>query len=77
LLVLQGSIPLLSGFTYIKTEVADFESYAGCCQLADITSFMTQHGYREMSRHAFARRSKGGSYYDVTYAREVRDHTAV
>lgn len=70
LLVLKGIVPLLHNFKYVKTEVADFESYAGCCQLADIDSFMTQHGYRKLSRHRFARRPEGGSYYDIVYRRK-------
>lgn len=70
LLVLQGAVPLLQHFEYIKTEVPDFESYAGCCQLADIEAFMTRHGFREFSRLTFANRAEGGSYYDVTYKRK-------
>jgi FkbM family methyltransferase len=71
LLVLKGSIPLLHSFTYIKIEVPDFESYASCCQLADINSFMTQHGYKEFSRQKFASRTEGGSYFDVTYKKKA------
>ena len=71
LLVLKGSIPLLNNFKYVKTEVSDFESYAGCCQLADIDSFMTQHGYKEISRHKFASRPGGGSYFDIIYRRKA------
>ena len=39
LLVLQGSIPILHNFLYIKTEVPDFEAYKGCCQLKDLKLF--------------------------------------
>src|SRR6185295_11443255 len=39
LLVLKGAGALLQHFRYIKTEVPDFESYAGCCQLSTIASF--------------------------------------
>lgn len=67
LLVLQGAIPVLHHFRYIKSEVPDFESYAGCCQLKDISEFMTRHGYHEVSRHRVAKRSQGGRYYDVVY----------
>lgn len=70
LLVLKGAVSILRNFTYIKTEAADFESYEGCCQLADIDSFLARHGYREFSRHTFAERAEGGSYYDVVYKRE-------
>jgi len=69
LLVLKGAAPVLRNFKYIKIEVPDFEAYAGCCQLADINSFMEQHGYREFSRHVIESRPDSGNYYDVTYTR--------
>lgn len=71
MLVLKGAEPIIKHFRYVKTEVADFESYAGCCQIADLERFMTRHGFREHSRCAFAHRAQGGRYYDVTYEREV------
>lgn len=69
LLVLKGSIPMLNNFTYIKLEVWDIEVYKGCCQLTDINSFMTQHGYVEFSRRKIAKHPKGGSCFDVVYKR--------
>lgn len=69
LLVLNGAVPLLKGFRYIKTEVPDFESYKGCCQLPEMEEFMNSHGYMEISRDKFATRAQGGSYFDVTYER--------
>jgi FkbM family methyltransferase len=67
LLVLQGSIPILQNFLYIKTEVPDFEAYKGCCQLKDLELFLGSRGYKEVSRHKFASHPGGGSYYDITY----------
>jgi FkbM family methyltransferase len=67
LLVLKGAIPILKGFTYIKAEVPDFESYKGCCQLKDLQLFLDQQGFREYSRHPFAKRRGGGSYFDIIY----------
>jgi FkbM family methyltransferase len=69
LLVLKGADPVLHNFRFIKTEVADFESYAGCCQLTDIDSFLTRRGYRELARTRIAQRAGGGSYYDIVYQR--------
>lgn len=69
LLVLQGGAGLLNAFTYVKTEVPDFESYEGCCQLKDINSFMESHGFREFSRKQFASRAEGGNYFDIVYRR--------
>jgi FkbM family methyltransferase len=70
LLVLKGAVPILQGFTYIKTEVPDFESYKGCCQLKDLKLFMDQNGFREYSRHQFAKHPSGGGYYDITYKKK-------
>jgi FkbM family methyltransferase len=71
LLVLQGAAPILHNFTHIKTEVPDFESYSGCCQLRDMAAFLTRAGFRESSRRKFAERAAGGCYYDVVYRRGV------
>jgi FkbM family methyltransferase len=71
LLVLRGADPILDHFTYVKTEVPDFESYEGCCQLSDIAAFLTDRGYSERARHKFAERDEGGSYYDVVYKRDA------
>lgn len=71
LLVLKGAIPILQNFTYIKTEVADFESYTGCCLLAEFASFLKRYGFREYSRRKFAERAEGGSYYDIVYKRKL------
>lgn len=72
LLVLQGSIPILENFKYIKTEVADFEAYEGCCQLNDICEFMEEHHYKEFSRNKFASRESGGNYYDIVFRKEAK-----
>jgi len=45
LLILWGAIPILRKFKYIKTEVADFESYVGCCLLSDLNSFLVGHAF--------------------------------
>ena len=68
LLVLKGSLPLLKYFKFIKTEVADFEAYEGCCQLNDINEFMVSNGFKEYFRQQFAKPTKaGGKYFNVIY----------
>jgi len=67
LLVLRGARSILHNFTYIQTEVPDFEAYKGCCQLKDLQLFLNQHGFREILRHKFATHPHGGSYYDVIF----------
>jgi FkbM family methyltransferase len=67
LLVLKGAESILNNFTYIQTEVPDFEAYKGCCQLKDLQSFLGKHGYKEISRNKFATHPDGGSYYDIIF----------
>jgi FkbM family methyltransferase len=69
LLVLKGAEPVLGQFRFIKTEVPDFEAYAGCAQLEDIERFLRQRGYAELARHRFASRPGGGNYFDVVYGK--------
>jgi hypothetical protein len=41
-LVLQGTIPVLDKFRFVKEEVAYFECYTGCCQTAQLPDFMRE-----------------------------------
>lgn len=72
LLVLRGAEPLLEHFRFIKTEVPDFEAYAGCAKLADIERFLGERGYTELARRCFASRPGGGRYYDVVYRKKTQ-----
>jgi hypothetical protein len=71
LLVLRGAQPLLERFSFVKTEVPDFEAYAGCAKLDEIDGFLTERGYTEIARNWFASRPGGGRYYDVVYNRRA------
>jgi len=68
LLVLKGAITLLPHIKCIKTEVADFESYTGCCQLKDLDAFLGAHNFHRIAERRFAYKEGTGSYYDVLYA---------
>lgn len=69
--VLRGANELLPSFRYIKVEASDFEVYEGCCTLDEISRFLADHGFTELSRRCFARRRQGGGCYDVTFARHA------
>jgi FkbM family methyltransferase len=71
LLVLQGAEALLPRFSYIKTEVPDFEAYEGCVQLEDLSKFLAAHGFRELVRNRWISREAGGHYYDIVYRRSA------
>jgi Methyltransferase FkbM domain len=67
LMILKSAGDLLAHFRFIKVEVADFESYVGCCQLTEMNEFMRDRGFRERDRNRFESLRGVGSYYDVTY----------
>jgi FkbM family methyltransferase len=67
LMILKGAGDLLAHFRFIKVEVANFESYIGCCQLPEMAEFMRDRGFRERERKRFQSQRGVGSYYDVTY----------
>jgi hypothetical protein len=67
LLVLKGAKGLLHRFRYVKTEVADFDSYLGGCKLSELLPFMKQHGFQEVRRDAFKSSPGVGTYYDLLF----------
>lgn len=68
LLVLRGAVEILRAFKFIKTEVADFESYTGGCQLSEMDSFLDAQGFQRVAQVRFTHKAGVGSYYDVVYA---------
>ena len=69
LLVLEGAIPVLDQFQFVKSEVADFEAYEGCCQLGELTDFMRKNGFAIAGKSFFSQRNRSGTYYDVLFER--------
>lgn len=69
LLVLKGAEPILDRFRYVRTEVAEFSAYEGCCQLKDIEAYLTSVGFVELARKTIAEHPGGGAYLDVVYRR--------
>jgi len=70
LLVLKGAVPVLDKFKFVKTEVADFEIYTGCCHLTELTEFMNGHGFKLLRKEPIASTPDGvGTSYDVLYVR--------
>jgi FkbM family methyltransferase len=72
LLVLTGAASILHNFTYIQTEVPDFEAYKDCCQLKDLQQFLGEYGYQEIFRRKFATHPGGGSYFDITFKNSTK-----
>jgi len=71
LLVLKGASSILDRFRFVKTEVADFDSYAGCCQLDEVTDFLGQYGFKLSRKVPVAAQDGVGTYYDTLYVRRT------
>jgi FkbM family methyltransferase len=67
--ILNGAASILSNFKFIKIEVPDFEAYAGCCQIGELSAFMASSGFRERSRHLIRETPGVGSYFDIIFER--------
>lgn len=76
LMILRGAGDLLKAFRYIKTEAADFEAYRGGCTAADLSAYLAQFGFHEISRKEFARKDNVDAYFDITFEREDKGERA-
>jgi FkbM family methyltransferase len=67
LLILQGASTLLSHFSYIQTEAANFEAYVNCPRIEDIIAFVEPHGFKvdpnSMAGHDNGQRT----HYDLVF----------
>jgi 2-O-methyltransferase len=54
LLVLKGATSLLPYIKYVRSEVADFKAYAGCCKLDEMYEFFKEYGFRRIAQGRFA-----------------------
>ena len=69
LMILKGATTVLPQFRFVKVEVPDLESYAGCCLSSELGEFMSAHGFRERRRDGFNSIPGLGTYFDVLYQR--------
>jgi FkbM family methyltransferase len=68
--ILQGAVVTLAHVDFVKTEVADFESYSGCCRLTEMDEFLASQGFTRIASKPFASLDGVGTYFDVLYARK-------
>ena len=68
LLILQSATAILGGFKYIKVEAPNFEAYRNCATVDTLNTFLRQHGFRLVHKHLFARRDRGGEYFDLLFS---------
>lgn len=70
--ILKGAASILPHFRFIKVEVPDFEAYKSCCQIGDLTAFMSSNNFHERSRHLIKHAPGVGNYFDIIYERVRR-----
>ena len=70
LLALRGALPILEKFTFIKTEAADIEVYAGGCLEREVDAFLQAHHFAPIQRKNLTRRPDGGGLCDILYRRQ-------
>jgi len=70
LLVLKGSTNSFKFFKTICLEVADFESYKGCCTLSEVNEFMKVNGFKLDRLDPWWDNSQV-NYYDAYYIKEI------
>jgi FkbM family methyltransferase len=69
LLVLKGAGDYLSGFKFVQCEAADFEAYAGACNMNDLVTYMAQNAFKLESKVPLASRVGVGAYYNLVFCR--------
>jgi len=72
LLILEGAAELLERFAFIKTEAAEFESYANCATVKSLSRFAAEKGFRLVQQDKFAEHPSLGAYYDLLVERNER-----
>lgn len=71
LLILKSSLSILKNIQYVCLEVADFESYKGCCTLNEVDKFFNDNGFErvELIKWKWKTNYEFGNYYDAVYCR--------
>jgi FkbM family methyltransferase len=71
-MILEGARDVLDQFKYVKCEVADFPAYAGTPTVVELDEILTQAGFAELSRRAFAGGPDNrGTYWDIVWKKVV------
>jgi 2-O-methyltransferase len=67
LMVLKGAVRTLSHLKFVLTEAADFESYAGCAQVDELTAYLRSFGFKLIRSDKQIETPHGERYFDLLY----------
>jgi FkbM family methyltransferase len=67
LMVLKGARRTLTQITFVLTEAADFEAYAGCARVDELTSYLSSFGFKLIRSDRQMQSPEGERYFDLLY----------
>jgi FkbM family methyltransferase len=67
LMVLKGAGRTLTQITFVLTEAADFEAYAGCARVDELTSYLSSFGFKLIRSDRQMESPEGERYFDLLY----------
>ena len=72
LMILRGAAAVLNNFQYIRSEAANFESYAGGATVQQICGYLGGQGFRLRTSKQTMHKRGVGSYYELLFQRVER-----
>lgn len=70
--ILKGGRKPFTCWGFLNIEVPDFESSKGCCQIDDVSAFMSLNGFRDRGRYPTSETPSVGTSFEVIYERDSR-----
>ena len=67
LMVLKGAVRTLTQLKFVLAEAADFEAYAGCAQVDELTSYLNSAGFKLVRSDRQMESPQGERYFDLLY----------
>jgi len=67
LMVLKGAVRTLTQLKFVLAEAADFEAYAGCAQVDELTSYLNSAGFKLIRSDRQMESPQGERYFDLLY----------
>jgi len=66
-MVLKGAVRTLTQLKFVLAEAADFEAYAGCAQVDELTSYLNSAGFMLIRTDRQMESPQGERYFDLLY----------
>jgi len=67
LMVLKGAVRTLTQLKFVLAEAADFEAYAGCARVDELTSYLSSAGFKLIRSDRQMESPQGERYFNLLY----------